>query len=89
MKPLELFARGSARDAALDAPVEAALVQLAHECFVAIGPERVAVAEAVARDLLARDQEHVAVRFRHGGPLLGARDPVEPVPRAETSTGSV
>jgi hypothetical protein len=30
----------------------------------------VAVAESVARDLVARHQEHIAVRFRHGGPFL-------------------
>ena len=75
VKPFELFTRSGARDAALDAPVQSALVQLAHECFVPVGPERVAVAEAVARDLVARHQEHIAVRFRHGGPFLVCAPP--------------
>src|SRR4029078_75940 len=68
MKPFELFTGSRTRDAAPDAPVEPALVQFPHEGFVPIGPERGAVAEAVACNLVARYQEHVGVRFRHGGP---------------------
>src|SRR5262245_61953991 len=79
MKPFELFAGSRTRDAALDAPVESALVQFPHESFVPIGPERVAVAEAVARNLVARYQEHVGVGFRHGGPSWCCAP--SPVPR--------
>ena len=53
--------------------------------IVELTGEPVAIAESVACDLVARHQEHIAVRFRHGGPSWCMR----PLPRADTSMLSV
>ena len=57
VKGFELFARRTARAAALHAPVEAAGMQLAHESLVPVRSERVTIAESIAGDFVAGDEE--------------------------------
>jgi hypothetical protein len=53
---LQLFARGGTRFHDAHALVETARGELGEKCRMAVGPERMAVAESVSRQALAGDQ---------------------------------
>jgi hypothetical protein len=55
VKGEDLFVRGIARLEQSAASMQSACLELAQKCAVAVGAERVSIAEAVARETFAYD----------------------------------